>query len=123
MQNRVWAAILLCVSVLVGLSGPEPLQASVFYEYDVIAKTGDQADDGTGTLVTLGTIGTGPSINDKGRVGFQAFTNTGNNGLFVGEASPSLLKPFALAFESSTRIIAPAVQINNSGEVVERLRV
>ena len=82
---------------------------SVFYDFNVIAKTGD-----------LGMTGMqdSPSINDQGQVAFVGNFSDGS-GLIVGDGTPGSLENInpTLSHESS-RSFGRFAQINNSGQVL-----
>lgn len=109
-------SFIFLIPIFAQLISAYPAWPNVFYEYDLIAKTRHIASGGTGLLTTLGR---GPSINDKGRVEFRAYMDSGDNRLFYGKDSA----PVGIAVESSNRVIGGDVQINNKDEIVGRLRV
>src|SRR5262245_23902597 len=102
----------------------EPLEdrtvLSVFYDLEVLAKTGDQ----TATGETINSIDPLISMNDNGRVAFVAdvsgSSGTGSSVLVDDGASPSSLISFANP--NSLRTFA-FPQINNAGQVVVRDRI
>ena len=74
----------------------------VYYDYTVIAKTGDQGLTG---------LGTGPSINDNGQVAFVGQFADGSDSIFVGDRL-STLNNVSKALQSPNRYFQPSVQIN-----------
>ncbi len=83
-----------------------------FYEYQIIAKIGDEG---------IQDLGNRTSINDEGVVAFTGDLDTstfGNNTVFVGSGS-SLTNVAKLSnLISSTRKFSTPVQINNAGQVI-----
>src|SRR5215471_20639997 len=61
---------------------------SVFYDFDVIAKTGDTIAAGGGAA--LSGVGRGPSINNSGTVAFEGEFSDGSDSIFVkaGSSAP-----------------------------------
>ena len=110
----------ICLSLLFGIAinvsespaivsaqaaGPSP--ASVFYDFDVVAKSGD---------VGISAFGIGPSINDNGRVAMTGFFRS-QSALFVGDGSalPINVTPNA---SRPNRFFSSFVQMNNSDRVI-----
>lgn len=83
--------------------------ASVFYDFDIIAVTGQAG---------LTSIDSNVSINDSGKVAFVGRL-AGGEGVFVGDGSadPQNITPSRVTSRIS---FAPAVQINNMNQVVAR---
>ncbi len=88
---------------------------SPFYKLSVVAKSGDQPG--------ITKIGTGVSVNDRGKVAFAAAI-PGGEGVLVADGSA--LTNVASAFLSSTRMFREAVQITDdelgNDRVVARVR-
>jgi|CXWL01.1.fsa_nt_gi beta-lactam-binding protein with PASTA domain len=100
------------ITFLLALTLTSLAEASVFYKFDVIAKTGQAG--------LLG-LGSGPSINDNGSVAFQGVV-TGGQSIFVGDGNtdPINITP---GFIGATRTFSQTVQINNAGKVIARDQV
>jgi hypothetical protein len=79
---------------------------SVFYDFSVIAQTGQAG---------LTSIGTSASINDLGKVAFVANQSAGQS-VYVGDGS-SPPRVISFASPTSNRTYGQEVQINNSDEV------
>ena len=93
------AAILVCA----------PAAAGVFHDSRIVAMSGQSS---------LTAIGTGPSINGRGIVAFQA-TETRGEALFIGtQLAVSAPQIVSFAVPSSTRRFGIGVQINDEGWVV-----
>lgn len=83
---------------------------SNFYQYQIIAKTGDE---------DIQDLGNRTSINDEGVVAFTGDLDDsvfGGNAVFVGDGSS--LTDIAPASVLSSRRFGTAIQINNAGQVV-----
>lgn len=92
--------------------------ASVFYKFDVIAKTGDSPSGGGGSLsALLNTV----SINDKGMVAFSGTTPSGGS-VFIGDMSTI---PLNISFSppNISRSYRSGLQINNLNEVTALDRI
>ena len=80
---------------------------TTLYDFDVIAQTGDQGVTG---------LGSGPSINDSGKVALVGRYADGSDSIFVGDGTPGSLHDVS-ALRSTLRTFQESVQINNSGQI------
>ena len=97
------------VAAVAALLANTPAMSGVFHDSRIVAMSGQ---------TSLTAIGTGPSINGRGVVAFQA-TETRGEALFVGTqlaVTPPQIVSFAVP--SSTRRFGIGVQINDEGFVV-----
>ena len=119
-QHGIWISTLVTfhlsrtltsISVVATLLGifllAPPTSASVFYDFQIIALTGQ-----------AGLIGMGdnPSINDDGTVAFVGRL-VGGEGVFIGDGSSN---PISISFVNPQTVFGRAVQITNSHQVVAR---
>lgn len=86
------------------------------YDYQVVAKKGDQT---IGSGILTGILST-VSINDHGKVVFIGNTSKGNS-LFVTDGT-TLPQNISFATPSANRVYALGAQINNSNKVIARDR-
>src|SRR5688572_23574240 len=109
---KLITARLFVVSLWLVLFFSETVSASPFYDFKVIAVTGQAGLTG---------IGDSPSINDEGTVAFVGVL-AGGQGVFIGNGfgDPVNITP---AFVSPTRVFGRAVQINNTRQVLARDQV
>ncbi|KST67109.1 hypothetical protein BC008_28350, partial [Mastigocoleus testarum BC008] len=92
------------------ISFGDKILMSNFYQYQIIAKTGDEG---------IEDLGNRTSINDEGVVAFTGDLDDsvfGGNAVFVGDGSS--LTDIAPASVLSSRRFGTAIQINNAGQVV-----
>ena len=97
-----------------------PVQASVYYDFDIIAKTGTSAAGGI-----LTSVGGGPSINDNGTVAFTGTVQSGASsfqGLFKGTGGGSAPQWISQGFTSSPSSLtfSSTIQLNNVDWIVSR---
>ena len=117
MAVKVTTVIRIICFVLFALAWNSKTTASGFYDYEVIARTGDI--DSSGNTIT-GFHLEAVSINDSGEVAFAATNNLGQS-LYIGDGSgpPTII---SFANPSSTRTYHNGVQINNDSQVIARDR-
>lgn len=111
-QFRIVRSLVFGCGVLL-LSWPLAGTAALFYDFSVVAVTGQ---------ANLASMGTGPSINDQGLVAFQGTDTAGAQGIYVGTGS-TLPKNITPAFTSATRSFGIGVHINNDNKVAGSDRV
>ena len=98
----------------------EHVSAQSAYNLQVIARTGDTTPAGTITA-----LGTGPSINDAGKVAYVVSVQDGRQGVFVsGEAGArsTLIDTFSVGFSTFSGLaqnfyFPDVVQINNRNQI------
>lgn len=105
--KKVITAILLLFSF-------PSVQASSFFEFDIIAKTGDSPPTGGGVLTSISSR---VSINDNGNVAFLGMTATGGSLFFKEEYLPNPVN-ISFATPSTARIYSPGIQINNYNQII-----
>ncbi len=108
--------------VLIGvLCMQTPTFVCASYRFEVVARSGDRVLYGTVVQneATITSIGTGPSINDSGKVAFTAFLDCGpyqpENGVLLVKDGDALSRSY---FVGGTFSIGHEVQINDNGQVV-----
>ncbi|HEV7404817.1 MAG TPA: hypothetical protein VGO11_17880, partial [Chthoniobacteraceae bacterium] len=106
MASHLLLRLVLSSSMAMAVFAAVPTRAGVYYDYDVIAKTGDGG---------LTAINAGVSMNGAGTVAFTGKV-AGGSAVFVGDGlgGPRNITP---GFVNAERFFGPAAQINNANQV------
>ena len=116
---NLWSLILL-LAVQTAVFGAE------CYQLQVVVQTGDTTPTGN----TITELGSGPSINDAGKIAYKVRVADGREGIYVsGESSArsGIIETFPaggtnVSFVSRAFYFDDLVQINNRDQVINRIR-
>jgi hypothetical protein len=127
-HKRISNLLLIALTSLVGFAlltsrsaaqncAPPNCWTGNFYQYEIVAQTGETVD--VGTLTGFGIY---PSINENGTVAFVGQVSSGSgqllgDTLFFGAAGSSAVTTVAPNFLSTSRSFDDAVQINDNNQI------
>lgn len=115
--------LMLSLSLMAGWLAmtPSPVSAQVTYQFETVARTGLPISDPVNSSNDLGPVtgmGTGPSINDAGKVAFIAAA--GNDVRIMQDSAGVIQKNYRI---SSAFQIANSLQMNNLDHIVFHVRL